>query len=210
MLRPQRQNHTMIWSSRKQASDVVTTAHDLISYWPSVARCCCWVCCLLSNNKMINRKKLPCGQSWLLNMHHIFQFSTNASRIKSRQDRKGGRGCWAGTNCRDPAVLHMFLSSILQNFLATAQINPFRPNPSHSATDSQSFLIGVKIFSQSALGEWPEEIFSQRPESLLGSSIRHSSTDHAIGNRGKGARTWTSLVLSSKRAPHAPWQGIYP
>ena len=61
----------------------------------------------------------------------------------------------AGTNYRDPAVrkgarvptmLRMCLSlSVVSSFsyryLSTAQINPFRPNPSYSATDSLADLL---------------------------------------------------------------------
>jgi hypothetical protein len=39
------------------------------------------------------------------------------------------------------------------------QINPFRPSPSHYATDSQSFQFNIKIFSLSAFAWGPQKIF---------------------------------------------------
>ena len=69
----------------------------------------------------------------------------------------GGRG--AGTNYRVPAVqeggpapiLHMFLPLSLKSFSVDCTNQTLRPNPSHSATGSQSFRFSVKIFSRSAL-----------------------------------------------------------
>jgi hypothetical protein len=49
---------------------------------------------------------------------------------------------------RSLAVLHMSIS------LVNLQINPYRPSPSHSATDSQSFPFSVKILSWSTLSFW--------------------------------------------------------
>ena len=38
-------------------------------------------------------------------------------------------------------------------YLSTVQFNPFRPSPSHSATDSQCFQFSLKICSRSALAQ---------------------------------------------------------
>jgi hypothetical protein len=65
----------------------------------------------------------------------------------------------AGTNCRGPAVrkggpamLHNFCLSRLYRYLSIVQINSVRQRPIYSATEIQSFLFSVKIFSWSALG----------------------------------------------------------
>jgi hypothetical protein len=55
--------------------------------------------------------------------------------------------------------------------------------------------------------EGPEKICSPGPEPAPGGPARLSSTDHSIGNRDKAVRTWNSLILTSKRAPHVPMTG---
>lgn len=62
-----------------------------------------------------------------------------------------------GTNYRGPvgiradyvAYVTVFLSS--NHYLSFVESNPFRPNPKHSATVSQSFRFSVKIYRLSAL-----------------------------------------------------------
>ena len=67
----------------------------------------------------------------------------------------------AGINYRSPAVLKgpvpllcclcFFCLSLQCRHLSSVQINPFRPSPSHSTTESQCFRFIVKICSPSAL-----------------------------------------------------------
>jgi hypothetical protein len=45
-----------------------------------------------------------------------------------------------------PTMLRIFLSSSTVFLFATVTINPLRPSPSRSATDSQSYLSRVKNF----------------------------------------------------------------
>ena len=52
-----------------------------------------------------------------------------------------------------------FCLSLWDHYLSIVRINPSRPSPSHSATDSQSSLFGVKIFSRSALVGRGEKMF---------------------------------------------------
>jgi hypothetical protein len=50
--------------------------------------------------------------------------------------------------------------------VSIVQIHAFRPNPSHSATDSQSFRFSVKIFSWSALDGGQKKYFHRGPNPL--------------------------------------------
>ena len=52
--------------------------------------------------------------------------------------------------------------ALLYHYSATVQINPSRPSPSHSATDTQFFLFRVKSLSLSALDGPHEKKFSTR------------------------------------------------
>jgi hypothetical protein len=71
----------------------------------------------------------------------------------------------AGTNYRGPTLLCMFMSfSVLS--LSIVQINPFRPSPSHSTTDSQSFQFSVKFLAgPPLLGD--SKIFGHRGPKLF-------------------------------------------
>ena len=52
--------------------------------------------------------------------------------------------------------------------MSTVKINPLRPSPSHSATESQSFRFSVQIFRRSALAGGPDTFFSPGPEPAVG------------------------------------------
>ena len=58
-------------------------------------------------------------------------------------------------------------------YLLTVQINSFRPSLSHSTTESKSFQLGVKIFSQSDFTAGPEKFFSLGPEPTLSSPAQY-------------------------------------
>lgn len=58
-----------------------------------------------------------------------------------------------------------FCLSLLYH-LSTIQINPFRPSPSESATENQSFRFSLKIFRLSALAGGPEKFFYRVPNQL--------------------------------------------
>jgi hypothetical protein len=55
-----------------------------------------------------------------------------------------------------------FCISRWYRYLSIVQINPFRPSPSRSATDSQSFRFSVKMFSRPTLAKGSRN-HSQRP-----------------------------------------------
>jgi hypothetical protein len=78
------------------------------------------------------------------------------------QSRKGP-GAWLCCIC--------FWFSWWYHCLLIAQTNRFRPSPSHSATDSQSYWFNVKIFSWSTLAWGPEKLFSLGPEPTLGGPV---------------------------------------
>jgi hypothetical protein len=71
------------------------------------------------------------------------------------------KGAWG------PTMLHFSCLSQQYHYLSIVQINPFRPSPSHSATESQSFRFGVKIFRRSALVGRPKKIFFHQGPSPL-------------------------------------------
>ena len=73
---------------------------------------------------------------------------------------------WKGA--RRPTMLHMFLSYSVVSLCVDLQINPYRPSPSHSATESQSFRFSVNIFGRSAPAGGPKHFFSPGPEPALG------------------------------------------
>jgi hypothetical protein len=62
------------------------------------------------------------------------------------------------------------------NYLSTVQINSFSPNPSHSATASQSFRFTVQIFSRSGLaglrGRGGGEMFFYRGPDALSAAMQ--------------------------------------
>ena len=58
---------------------------------------------------------------------HVYVYYVNPVPTKSDE---------ATTNYRGPTVLHMFLSFSAVSIFVDLQINPFRPSPSHSATES--------------------------------------------------------------------------
>jgi hypothetical protein len=58
--------------------------------------------------------------------------------------------------------------------MSTAQINPFRPSPSHCATESQYFRFSVKNFNLSALVGGPEKIFFYRFPNPLSAALHVS------------------------------------
>lgn len=72
---------------------------------------------------------------------------------------KGAGARWeVGTNhggqSRGPIMLHVVLSFWVVSFLYIAQINPVTPSPSHSATESWSFLFNVKDFPRTVPILW--------------------------------------------------------
>lgn len=75
-----------------------------------------------------------------------------------------------GTNYRDqairkgtqgPKLLYTFLSFSVVSSLA--DYNPFRRNPCHTTTESQSLQSNVKIFGQSAPAGGPENVLHRSP-----------------------------------------------
>jgi hypothetical protein len=60
------------------------------------------------------------------------------------------------------AHVSVLLGSV--NICLTYMLTPFRPSPRHLATDSQSFLFSVNIFSHSAFGGGTRKNFSPGPE----------------------------------------------
>ena len=53
-------------------------------------------------------------------------------------------------------------------YLLIVQINPFRPRPSHSTTESRIFLFSLNIFSWSTLAGVTKIFFSAGSEPTLG------------------------------------------
>ena len=126
-------------------------------------------------------------------------------------------------------LLHMFLSfSVVWLFLLTVQINPFRPNPCHSVTESQSFWFSLKIFNWSTLAMGTQNFFigtqtsSQWPwvkallKSCYPASCMHVKTSEIL-NRFVGTPTWQYISFrysvlrhSSQLSPHHiylwPWR----
>ena len=68
---------------------------------------------------------------------------------------------------KNVAHVSVFLGSI--NICLMYMLTPFRPNPRHPATESQSFLFSVNIFSHSAFGGGGagKKLFSPGPELAL-------------------------------------------
>ena len=68
--------------------------------------------------------------------------------------RRSGKGHGAQMCCK------RFCISSWYQYLSNVQMNPFTPIPSHSATESQSFRLSVKIFRHSPLDgvrkEWQQ------------------------------------------------------
>jgi hypothetical protein len=65
-------------------------------------------------------------------------------------------------------MLRMFLNtSVIALFFGCTQINPFRPSPSHSAIDSQSFRLIVKFLTSSPMLVDPKK-FCHQAETALG------------------------------------------
>ena len=60
---------------------------------------------------------------------YIHTFSNYVNLVPTKSEK-------ASTNYRDPTVLHTFLSFSTVSITVDLQINPLRPNPSHSATQS--------------------------------------------------------------------------
>ena len=75
--------------------------------------------------------------------------------IQITGDRRSGKG-----SARPTCIC--FCLSRCYHYLPTAQINPFRPSPSHSATERQSFRFSVKMISRSTLADGGRHR-SQRP-----------------------------------------------
>jgi hypothetical protein len=83
---------------------------------------------------------------------NIFSDSCRLAHTGSSADERWGWG--AGANYRDPAVCNGARGPIVvhtYHYLSNAQINPFRPSLSYSATENQYFRFSVNIFSRSAL-----------------------------------------------------------
>jgi hypothetical protein len=109
-------------------------------------------------------------------------------------EREGGGGDpvqitgarWYGRWPRARLFCTCFCLSLQYHYLSTVQINPFRPSPSYSATESQSFRFTIKIFSRSTLagaGEGGRKNFSteaptrsQRPWSRPAHELSYPTT----------------------------------
>lgn len=75
---------------------------------------------------------------------------------------------------KNVAHVSVFLGSI--NICLTYMLTTFRPNPRHPATDSQSFLFSVNIFSHSAFGGGDRKKFVHRvPNSLSATKARRTT-----------------------------------
>ena len=73
------------------------------------------------------------------------------------------RGPAVRNGARGPIVVHIYLSR-QYHYLSNAQINPFRPSPTYSATENQYFRFSVNIFSRFALaGGARKKFFSPNP-----------------------------------------------
>jgi hypothetical protein len=89
-------------------------------------------------------------------------------------------GAWrSGRGPGAPLCCTYFCLSRYYHYLSTAQINPRRPNPSHSATDSLSFPLSVEIFNRPALAWGPKIFFHPAPNPLsaaLGVSFMNTAS----------------------------------
>jgi hypothetical protein len=95
--------------------------------------------------------------------------------------------------------------SLQYHYLSIVQINPFRPRPSHSATESQSFRFSVKILSRSAVAARPEESFHQVSKPLAAAPVSMGTFPYTVGNIMKdtvfykpthsGYEKWTFLAV---------------
>jgi len=72
-----------------------------------------------------------------------------------------GRGSGSQIGC----IYFVFLYSY---YLSIVQINPFRPRPSHSTTESQTFLFSLDVCSWSTLAGGTKKFFSAGSEPTLG------------------------------------------
>jgi hypothetical protein len=73
----------------------------------------------------------------------------NLSAVERGRGGTNSRGPTVRDGARGPPMLHTFLSFSVYHYLSTVEINSFRPSPSYSAADSQSFRFSVKICSRS-------------------------------------------------------------
>ena len=80
------------------------------------------------------------------------------------------------------SIAYGFCLSRYYHYLSILQISLFRPSPSHSATDSQSFRSGTKVFSQFTLA--------------------------VVGGEG-GGNKYTGARTRSRRLWHPHWKPLH-
>jgi hypothetical protein len=91
--------------------------------------------------------------SFLLQSRLVWKGCYDLRWTQCRQEEGVGWYKLAGSGSPEggPGPDYVAYVSLWYHCLSTVQINPFRPSPSHSATDSQPFRLILKIFSRSAL-----------------------------------------------------------
>jgi hypothetical protein len=144
----------------------------------------CWITKATdTHSEYVIRIAFP-RQQWLRERASVLRYTCIAYRVwfnaavgrtvgRCRREGRGGkpvqttgaRRFGKGPGARLCSIC--FCISRQYHCLSTVQINPFRPSPSHSVTDSQSFRFSVKIFSRSALiGGGGGHFFHRDPNQL--------------------------------------------
>jgi hypothetical protein len=124
---------------------------------------------LIAWRKRNNYKGMPAQEGICIGQCIFLLYSSNGSANK----RGGGakpviNGAWrSGRGHGAQQCCLCFCLSPYYNYLSILQIKHSRPNPSHSAIESQYFRFIVKIFSQSALAGSSKKIFHWGPNPLL-------------------------------------------
>ena len=94
--------------------------------------------------------------------------------------------------------------------MSIVKINPFKPRPSHSTTESQSFRHNVKILGRSAVAAGPEKKNRQVSKPLATALVSIVTFPYTVRNTVKdtvfhklthiGHEKWTSLPILKIRS----------
>ena len=113
----------------------------------------CWQCRLPTSARPVHTQKLRTSPTCNIEFRNALTGQVLHCRCNASADekpvqitvaRRSGRGSGARLRC----VCFVFLG---RSVFFGLQINPFRPSPSHPATESQCFRFSVNNFSQSSL-----------------------------------------------------------
>jgi len=130
---------------------------------------------------------------------HCFLAGLLSCDLRRGQQRRPERITGAWPSERGPGAFLCclrFCLSLQYHYLPTAQINPFRPRPNPSATNSQSFRFSVKIFSHPLLLEGPKFFFFHRGPNLLSAILTSGIPLSRHVQAGCGTRTFCCATRS--------------